>query len=251
MISWEVGALLCGTFLVSGIVDSIAGGGGLLQMPALLLSGLPPQLTLGTNKFASTLGTMVAAMNYIRKGKAYFPIIAHGIVFTLMGGALGAKLVLFMPQEVVGKLLLALLPIGLVALVVKRTDIISLPILSSKDKWLAIPLICILLGIYDGFFGPGTGSFLTLGLYIICRRDLIESTANAKVFNLVSNISAVAVFLHAGKVMFPLAIPLAGSSMLGNFIGSQFVAKKGQGVIRGCLIFVFVILIITLAARYL
>ncbi len=242
--------MLTATAFVAGLVDSVAGGGGLIQIPALMLAGLPPQTVLGTSKCTMTLGTSVAVVTFWRKGEIYFPIVAIGIAFTLIGGILGGKLVMMLPQAIVGKIMIGLLPVGLLALLIKRPRIVAEPTLKPIDKWVKIPVISSLLGLYDGFFGPGTGSFLVMGFYMFLHRDLLESTANAKVFNLVSNIGALGVFLMNGRVLFHLALPMAAASMSGNYLGSRLAIKKGQGLIRGCLFGVLILLMVTLVVRF-
>lgn len=242
--------MLSATAFIAGVVDSVAGGGGLIQIPALMLAGLSPQTVLGTNKCAMTLGTSVSVVTFWRKGKIYFPIIGYGIAFTLVGGFLGGKLVMMLDQAIVGKLMIGLLPMGLLALLMKRRRDGADPTLKPIDKWLKIPLICSSLGLYDGFFGHGTGSFLVMGFYMFLHRDLLESTANAKVFNWVSNMGALGVFLMNGRVLFHLALPMAAASMSGNYLGSRLAIQKGQGLIRGCLLGVLILLMVTLVVRF-
>jgi len=243
-------ALLSSTAFVAGAVDAVAGGGGLIQIPALMLAGIPPHSVLGTNKCAMTLGTSVAAATFWKKGKVYLPIVAIGIGFTLVGSVLGGELVMMLSQATAAKVMIGLLPLGMVAVLMKRGGMPVKTDLSRMDRWIKIPLICLILGVYDGFFGPGTGTFLVLAFYMVCQRDLLESTANAKLFNLTSNIGASGVFLMHGQVIFSLAIPMAVTAMAGNYVGSQLAISKGQGLIRGCLIGVMCLLMMTMIARF-
>lgn len=236
---------------LAGTIDAVAGGGGLIQIPALLLSGLPPQVVLGTNKCISTLGTSIAAFSFWRKKKLYLPVIFHGILFSLIGSFIGGKLVLMLPQDILGKVMIALLPVGMITLFLKKPKTSPHTLLNAKEKWLKIPSICLILGLYDGFFGPGTGTFLTMGFYLLCHRELLESTANAKIFNLASNIGALSIFLLHKKVAFGLALPMGTAAMCGNYLGSHLAVTKGHGFIRNCIGVVMLILTVTLIYKFL
>lgn len=250
MISTEIIIGLTAIAGLAGTIDAIAGGGGLIQIPALLLTGLPPQIVLGTNKCISTLGTSIAAFSFWKKKKLFLPVIFHGIIFSLLGSFLGSKLVLLVPQEILGKVMIGLLPLGMITLFLKKPKTTTHTTLSAKEKWVKIPLICISLGLYDGFFGPGTGTFLIMGFYILCQRELLESTANAKIFNLASNVGALAIFLLHKKVAFGVAIPMGIAAMGGNYLGTHLAITKGHSFIRNCVVAVMVILTLTLIIKF-
>ncbi|QEN03513.1 hypothetical protein EW093_01955 [Thiospirochaeta perfilievii] len=235
---------------IAGFIDSIAGGGGLIALPAYLLAGVPPQVALGTNKFQGTLGTSVATINFIRNGKVSVKIVLSGIFFALSGAFIGSKLILTLDVEVVGRVIIFLLPLGIFATLYPRQGVMPFKQLGPRDYLLTIPIICLSIGFYDGFFGPGTGSFLTLAFYTFLKLNFVEANANAKVFNLMSNLGALISFLIGGKVLFILAIPMALSNMVGNFVGSHLVLKQGEKVIKFFLIIILIILIITLAIKY-
>lgn len=242
--------LLCLAFFIAGFIDSIAGGGGLITLPSLLFAGVPPQFALGTNKLASTFGTGTAVFNFVRSKKVIWKVIAFGMVFSLVGSFIGSKAILILKPEVVGKIIVFLLPLGVVAVLIPRKGIISGSELTKKDLMLKIPLICSVIGFYDGFFGPGTGSFLTLSFFFFTKMKLIDATANAKVFNLMSNVGSLTAFIIGAKVMFLLAIPIAIANMAGNFLGSRFAIKRGEGVIKFFLVFAFIMLLGSLVWKY-
>ena len=248
--SLSILSLLSAVAFSAGFIDSIAGGGGLLMVPALLMAGLPPQLALGTNKFSSTLGTSMAVANFIHRKKVVFKIVGIGLFFTLLGGFLGGKAILALDPSTVGKVIVGLLPVGIAAVLVPKKNSVSKPPAQGRELWVIVPLICLILGFYDGFFGPGAGSFLALGFHFLLRLDLVQSTANAKVFNFLSNLSALTAFLMAGKVIFSIGLPMAVCAMGGNYIGSHLAIKKGDRFIRFCLIGVLFLLLISLAAKY-
>jgi len=242
--------LLSTICFVAGFIDSIAGGGGLLTIPAYLLAGIPPQYALGTNKFVATLGTSIATANFIHKKKVVLKIVLAGIVFTLSGSFIGSRLILSFNPEIVGKIIVFLLPVGVIATLLPKRNNSRNHDLSKIDYYFKIPLIAFVIGFYDGFFGPGTGSFLALSFYVFLKLNLVEATANAKVFNFLSNISALVVYIIGGKVFYLLGIPLAIANMTGNYLGSHLAIKKGDKVIKFFLILVLIILSGTLIWQY-
>jgi len=248
-----VSAILILIFIsfIAGFVDSIAGGGGLLMLPSLLLSGIPPHLALGTNKFVSTLGTSVSVWNFYRKGKIILKIALIGLIFMLIGGAIGSKLALMLDPNILGKILIAMLPIGMFATLIKKKSTHLFQNLSPSALYIKLPTIATILGIYDGFFGPGTGSFIILAFFIILNMSLVQASAHAKVLNLGSNLGALFFFLLSGKVWFLLGLPLALANMAGNYIGSHMAIKKGDGIVQKVLIAVWALLFLTLAWKYL
>jgi len=242
--------LLCGAFFVAGFIDSIAGGGGLITLPSLLFAGIPPQLALGTNKLASSLGTGTAVINFLINKKMLWKVILAGIAFSLIGSFAGSKTILLLDPDLVGKIIIFLLPLGIIATLIPRKGKVNNNELTKIDYWIKIPIICLTIGFYDGFFGPGTGAFLTLAFFFFTKMKLIQATANAKVFNFMSNIGSLVAFLIGGKVLFLISIPLALSNMAGNFFGSRLAIKKGEKIIRFFLILAFALLLISLVWKY-
>lgn len=234
----------------AGFIDSIAGGGGLLMLPSLLIAGLQPQFALGTNKFLSASGTSVAVLNFVRKKKVAFQLALSGIIFALIGGFIGSRIVLLINQQTLGKIIIFLLPIAALFTLYPKKGIKRKESLSKKDLFLKVPLICLIIGFYDGFFGPGTGSFLAISFYAIVGLGLIEATANAKIINLATNLGALISFIIAGKIIYLLAIPLALSNMAGNYLGSHIALTRGEKVIKVFLAIVLIILLITLIWKY-
>ncbi|NDC83449.1 hypothetical protein EB093_07310 [bacterium] len=245
--------LLCIVFsaLLAGTVDAIAGGGGLITIPSLMIAGLPPQAVLGTNKLAMSAGTGVATYKFWRNGKINWKIVGGGIGFTLIGSALGSRLAVILPAHIVAKVMIALLPLGLLSVVLKKPHTNQCRELTSHDLWVKVPLICGLLGMYDGFFGPGTGTFIVMAFHMLLHRDLVESTANAKMFNLTSNVSALVVFALHGSVLLGVGLPMAAATMTGNYIGSHLALTRGQTLIRTVLFGVLVMLMATLVIKFL
>ena len=242
--------ILSAVSFLAGFIDSIAGGGGLLLLPSLLLAGIPPQIALGTNKFASSIGTSAALINFILKKKVVWKIAASGIIFSLIGSLIGTKTILFFNNETVGRIIIFLLPLAMLITLIPLKERATGNEPSGFDLIIKIPFICLLIGFYDGFFGPGTGSFLIIAFYMFIGLGLVKSSATAKVFNLASNIGALVVFILGGKVIYLLGIPLAIANIAGNYLGSNLAVKKGAKAVKFFLLLSLTILMISLIWKY-
>jgi uncharacterized membrane protein YfcA len=235
---------------LAGFIDSIAGGGGLILIPSLLLAGIPPQAALGTNKFAAIFGTSTALANFMKNGKVIWKIAGFGLAFSVIGSVIGTKAILYFDQNTTAKLIVMMLPItAIVTFFPKRQLKTSISDFSKRDLYLYTPLLCLIVGFYDGFFGPGTGTFLIFGLYIFLGLHLINASAISKVFNLASNVGSFVTFAFADKVLYDIGIPSAISNLVGGYFGSILAIKKGQRFIKISLLIVFGILFITLMHR--
>lgn len=219
---------------LAGIVDSLAGGGGLITLPAYLAFGVPPGLVLGTNKCSSAVGTAVSVARYFGALSLSARAAVPMALAALAGSAAGAFLALRLdPGFIRWLLLLALPPVAWSVLskhhysLGDRSGELEADRLTLRSMAVALPV-----GAYDGFFGPGTGTFLALGLNRICRYDLLKATGYAKAMNLASNVAALAAFLAAGKVQLAIGLPMAGMSVLGHWTGSHLGLKRGAAVIR-------------------
>ncbi|MEI6092490.1 MAG: TSUP family transporter [bacterium] len=239
---------LCVAAFSAGFIDSIAGGGGLISLPALLISGMPAHIALGTNKLQSACGTTLATINYGRKGKIIWRIALLGIPFALIGAALGAKLTLYFSPQILTKILVFLLPPATILMflsnvLLKRGKQFEHKI---KKEIIAIPLVCLMIGLYDGFYGPGTGTFLIVFMVLFANISLLNSSATSKTFNLASNIGALIAFMFAGSINYKLGFCMAGANIAGNYLGSTLAIKKGNAMVQK-----FVYLAISLLFIYL
>lgn len=242
--------LLCVMSFLAGFIDSVAGGGGLVLIPSLLLAGIPPQAALGTNKFAAFFGTSVALANFAKNGKVIWKIAGFGLAFSLIGSVLGTKAILLFDQNTVAKIIIMMLPVtAIVTFLPKKQLKTTISDFSKTDLYFFTPLLCLVVGFYDGFFGPGTGTFLIFGFYIFLGLHLIHASAISKVFNLASNIGSLVTFAVADQVLYGLGVPIALANLAGGYLGSTIALKKGQQFIKVFLLTVFAILFITLMVR--
>lgn len=225
--------LLCMAGFLASFVDSIAGGGGLISVPAFMLAGLPPHMVLGTNKFSATAGSFTSSLGFIRSGKANFKLLKYLIPFTFIGAMLGVKAVLIIDQKFLNTLVLILIMfIGIYTLFSKSLGLEDkFKELNKKNVFYGI-ILAFSLGFYDGFFGPGTGSFLVFGFISIFGFNFVSSSANARILNFVSNITALILFAISGKIYYMFGIPVAIFMILGAKMGTSVALKKGSKLIK-------------------
>ena len=233
--------VVVGVFLAS-FVDGVAGGGGIISVPTYFLAGLPAHLALGTNKLSSCIGTSVSAARFIRGGYVDWKLGVPSILLALYGAHLGTRLQLALDERYLKWLLLAVLPV--VAVVVLRQK--RLPEERGEiapGKQAAIVLAAALIvGAYDGFYGPGTGTFLILIFCQLGRMDLRTASGNVKLVNLASNIGALATSLLNGKVFLVLGLIGAVASVAGHYIGAGLAIKDGSKIVRPIILLVLILL---------
>lgn len=245
--------LFCaGSAMLGGFIDAIAGGGGLITIPALLIAGVPPHHALAVNKVSACTGTSVAVCVFARHGLVRWRIAIPGCLFSIMGTWAGSTLALCMDSAILGKILVLLLPIGMCATLLPRAknDYFSSCRISGLRFYLLLPAICLVIGAYDGFFGPGTGSFLIIALHWVLLMPLIMSSATAKVLNLASNMGGAAVFIMHGQVLWPLAFPMIFGGVAGNWLGSRLAIRVGAKAVRRFLTVSLALLLVTLLWQY-
>ena len=234
---------------IAGFIDSVVGGGGLIQLPALLIN-LPntPLLSLfGTNKIGSLAGTSVAAVSYSRKVKFDFRLLLTISFFAFVSAFMGARIIAYIPVNALKPLILVIL-IAMAIFTFLKKDLGSVHTknLSLTRQLIYGSLIGIVVGFYDGFFGPGTGSFFVLGFVVVLGFPFLHASAYTKIVNCMTNISALIVFIKDGNYLLEMAILLAIFNMTGNFIGSRLAIKKGNGFIR----IMFLVIVLLMIARY-
>lgn len=236
--------------LLAGFIDSIAGGGGLISLTSYYAIGLPPIYALGNNKFSSTFGTFVAMVNYSRKRNVIWSVAIPAAILALIGSRLGAQIALVYAGRVFRYVLLVVLPILTVLTLKKRiresNGTLDLERIPARVYILAM-VLGFSLGVYDGFFGPGTGMFYTLGFTFV-GLPMIKACGTTKVLNLASNIAALFTFMMNGNISYKLGVPCVIASVIGNTLGSEFAIKKGDKGIKPVLLIVIILLYIKIVA---
>ena len=261
MTSVSIPVIVILTLLVglAGFIDSIAGGGGLVSLTSLYAVGLPPVNAVSTNKFSMTFGTLFAAINYGKRKKIIWRLALSSVLFALVGSSLGAQLALRFASTVLRYMLLFVLPVLTFltlkkkegerkeGMIVLRENPLSLTI--TPLAYVVSAIASCLIGIYDGFFGPGTGTFYTI-LFSFMGLPLIYSAGTTKILNLTSNIAAFTTFVVNGTIIYSVGIPCAISSIIGNLIGSSYALKREGKAIKKVLVVVIALLYIKILAEF-
>lgn len=238
--------IVCPLVFLAGLIDSIAGGGGLISLPAFLIAGVPPHMALGTNKMSSVLGTSMATWRFAKNGYIQLKKVIWFIVAALIGSTIGANLTLHVSERIVEYMMIGVLPV--VAFYVLRNkkmgDDTLAHTIPEKKSFLIALAAAFVIGVYDGFYGPGTGTFLILILTGAARYTMKEAAGTTKAINLSSNVAAIITFIINGKVIYPLGLAAGLCSILGNYIGSGMVMTNGQKIVRPLVLVVLTILFV-------
>ena len=219
------------TAFLGGFIDAIAGGGGLITLPAIMAMGVPPHLALGTNKLQGVFGSFTATLNFTKKGLIDYKECFVGIVFTFIGALIGATLILFLNAN----FLKIIIPFLLIAIFI---DTLFMPKIGESDRdakmneRLFYVVFGLMLGFYDGFFGPGAGSFWMFAMVALIGLNLKKAVAHTKALNFTSNIVALGVFIAGGQILWLVGFLMAVGQILGAYFGSNLVIKKEVKFIR-------------------
>ena len=240
---WVVLLIGLGVF-AAGFVDGIGGGGGIISVPVYLLAGLPAHFALGTNKMSSCIGTAVSTGHYLKKGYVDWGLAIPSALLAIGGAWVGTSLQLKADERILKYVLLLVLPVAAAVLLRKK----SLPeTRGDMPLWrrrLAVWGSSLAVGIYDGFYGPGTGTFLLLAFCTLGRLDVRTASGNVKVANLASNLGALTTSLLAGKVLIGVGLVAACFSIAGHYLGSGLAIKNGSKIVRPVILIVILLLMI-------
>ncbi len=243
--TWESMLFVCVMVFLAGFVDSVAGGGGIISLPAYIFVGLPPHQAYGCNKFSSAFGTTFSAARFFLNGTLDLKVALVSAVGSFIGSGIASKIVLLLDEQVLKGMLVFILPIVAVIIMFKRNygEENLAAQLQGVKVWILAMAIGFLIGGYDGLFGPGTGTFAIFAYTMIMKYDLRTASGNAKVLNLASNYASLVTFAFAGTILYKIAIPAAICGIVGNYIGSGFAIKRGAKFIRPMMLVVMVLLL--------
>jgi uncharacterized membrane protein YfcA len=227
--------LLAGAAFLAGLVDAIGGGGGLISLPALLAAGLPPASAIATNKGQAIFGAVSSFTSFWRRGgidRARAPV---GFVAGFAGSCAGAGALMAMRPEPLRPVVIALLIVATIVMLAGRRQ------METPRAWIgpgstarafALVMVGLVLGAYDGFFGPGTGSMLILAFVILFGDSLTRASGNAKVVNLASNLAAFLLFARLGTILWTVVLPMAGANAIGAAVGARLALRRGDRLVR-------------------
>jgi len=230
---------------LAALVDSISGGGGLISLPAYTLAGLPYDLASGCNKFSACFGSISATIRYFKSGKILLKPALFAVVGALPGAWLGTRVSFLFGNDFMNIFMICAIPLVALMLILKKDKEHETKPL-TKMRELGCLFTGLVTGFYDGFFGPGTGTFLILFFTWLVGMDMVTASATAKPVNLASNISSLITRIAAGQVIFPLAIPAMCFSIVGAAIGSKLALTRGAKLIRYVMLGVMALLVISL-----
>jgi uncharacterized membrane protein YfcA len=238
--------LLCVAAFAAGFIDAIVGGGGLIQTPAglILLPNLPVSTVIGTLKIPAFSGTSFAAYQYLKKVTMEWKLLVIMMAVALPAAFIGSILLTYMSNDFMKPLLLFILSLLVIYTYAKKNfgQHIAKDVSKITQIWNAV-LISIVVGFYDGFIGPGTGSFLVVAFIALMGFDFLHASANAKMVNLSTNFGSICLFMIKGKIIWAIALPMAASNAFGGWLGAKLAITEGNGFIR---IFFLVVVIGTL-----
>ena len=238
---WTVLMVCLGVFCAS-FMDAIGGGGGIISVPSYLLAGIPAHLALGTNKLSSCIGTVASTVRYVANGYADWGLGIPSIALALVGAHLGTRLQLMMDEQFLKILLLFVLPV--IAVVILKQK--HLPEQRGEmNEWARRAIVwsaSLVIGAYDGFYGPGTGTFLLLVFCYLAKVDVRTASGNVKLVNLASNVGALVTSLAAGKVLIPLGLVSAVFATAGQYLGAGLALKNGSKIVRPVILVVLTLL---------
>ena len=244
--------ILCPLIFLAGFIDAIAGGGGLISLNSYQAAGIKDQFALGTNKFSALVGGTIASINYIRTGNVHVISLIPSVIFALIGSFFGSTVALGISGRAFNLIMLIATPA--VALLVFMKKDYSTHEQKPKSAFAYIvlgALIGLVVGFYDGFYGPGAGMFMQFGFIMVAGLEVKKACGNARIVNWASNFAALFNFVRYGYVVYNVAIVCALFSILGNFIGSRLAIKKDVKIVRPVMLIVTGLLFVKLIVDYL
>ena len=248
----ETFIIVCPLVFLAGLIDAIGGGGGLISLPAYMIAGLPPHTAIANNKMSSTFGTALVTLRFVREKLVSLKLAVPSVAAAMIGSSLGANVSLLISDDIMRWVLVIILPVSAFLVLNKKlfhdqgTDEVVL----NKRTYITASIAALVIGFYDGFYGPGTGTFLILAFTIFAHMDIKTANAQAKVINLTTNVTSLAIFLINGQVLIPLGIAAAACNMLGGYIGAGLALRNGAKLARYCILFVLFLLALKVCGIY-
>lgn len=242
-VTWQMLLTVCPLVFLAGFVDSVAGGGGLISLPAYYLAGLSPVMAAGTNKLSACLGTVASSSRFLasRKVDGWVALLAACGAFP--GSWLGSTVLQHIPENAVRVMMLVVIPLVAAVVLFRGKNLGGVRRVPEGAVKPVSFLIGFFVGFYDGLVGPGTGTFLIILFTMLLGMEAVMASGTAKIVNLTSNVAALVTLLSSGQVLFALGLPAAVCGILGNLLGAQMTIRKGTGFIRGMLMAVLALLL--------
>lgn len=244
--------IVCPLIFLAGLVDAIGGGGGLISLPAYIIAGLPVHQAIATNKLSSACGTTLATYRFIREGLVNLWLSVPSVIAAMVGSFLGAQLSLRTDEKLMKYLLFFILPVSAFIILNKKlfhdndTDTVEL----NRRTYLTAVIAAFIIGIYDGFYGPGTGTFLIIAFTVFAKMNINNANAQAKIINLTTNVTSLVIYLINGQVLLPLGLAAALCNMVGGYLGAGLVMSRGAKIVKPVILFVLFLLFLKILGVY-
>ena len=239
----EIILILVGAGFLAAFIDSVVGGGGMISLPALLMLGIDPVVALGTNKLASTTASLTSTISFLRSGIIEINVVKYLFPLSLVGSVLGVLLVQVMPPDILRPIVVVMLAaVTIYSIIRKEWGTVSTYTGMTKKMMIAGMMVALFFGAYDGFFGPGTGSFLLFAfLFLGC--DFVRAAGNAKSLNFASNLAALAAFMYFGSIDYLYGGIMAASMIVGAICGTRVAITKGASYVKPLFIVVSTLMV--------
>lgn len=228
------GALICAAYLFAGVIDSISGGGGLITVPVMLSTGIPAGYITGTNQCAAFLGTYAAVYQYVKNRRIHFPSALVTLPFAVAGSVLGARLNLLMPERYLEIFMMVMVPVIAAFLLMNKElgESDRIDELEGRQVAVRAAAIGLVIGTYQGFYGPGGGTFFMLAFAVLLRLSLVSATGNTRFIVSISSIASVLTYAFSGVIIWEIVIAATALYMLGSYVGAGLAIRKGSRIVR-------------------
>lgn len=246
------GAMMCAAFFFAGIIDAVCGGGGLLTLPAFIAVGFPVHLVTGTNQCTIIAGSATSLIRFVHGKCVHWPTALPTVIPTMIGAFLGAKLNMLLPDAVLERVMLVLVPVVAVLLLLKRNFGAEnhVDTLNMRQRMLRCLATGLLIGAYQGFYGAGSGTFFMLAFAVLLRLDLTTASGNTKVVAFVSALTSTLTYAFSGMVVWSFVLAAMVTNVLGSYIGAELAMKEGAKFIRPMFFGVLALLFARLSIQF-
>lgn len=246
--------IVCPLVFLGGLVDAIGGGGGLISLPAYLLAGIPAHMAIATNKLSAACGTTVSTLKFIKEKLINWKLAIPTVIAALIGSFLGARLSLITDEKILKYVLIPVLPVAAFFVMNKKLFGRDEKDLAEGESYPLKTVIiasaaALIIGMYDGFYGPGTGTFLIIVLNVFAHISVKRANAQTKAINLTTNLTSLGVFIASGQVIWVLGLVAAVCGILGNYIGASLAIKKSDRITRPVILVVLALLLVKIVTE--
>lgn len=244
--------IVCPLVFLAGLLDAIAGGGALISIPAYLIAGIPVHTAIATNKLSASFGATASATRFMKNKMVNYRLGIPSVVFAIIGSTIGANISMLVDESIMIKVLFVVLPVTALIVLNKKIfhDYPGKELVADRRTFIIVMTVAFVIGVYDGFFGPGAGTFTIICFNLFGKMNLTNANAQTKLINLTTTVTALVVFLINGQVIILLGITAGVCNMLGSWIGAGLAMTKGARIIKPALIVVLILLAVKIATAY-